>query len=43
VFSIYLSNDAKSQGKMTFGGYDMKLAKEGKKSEDVFWFNQSKD
>jgi hypothetical protein len=32
VFSIYLSNDAKSPGQMTFGGYDMTLAKEGKKS-----------
>ena len=43
VFSIYLSNDAKTPGKMTFGGYDMTLAKSGKKSTDVFWFAQSKD
>ena len=28
---------------MTFGGYDMTLAKSGKKSDDVFWFNQTKD
>lgn len=26
VFSIYLSNDEKSPGKMTFGGFDMALA-----------------
>lgn len=26
VFSIYLSNDEKSPGKMTFGGFDLALA-----------------
>ena len=41
VFSIYLSNDEKSPGKMTFGGYDLALAQSGKTEKDIFWADQS--
>ena len=41
VFSIYLSNDEKSPGKMTFGGFDMALAQSGKTEKDIFWADQS--
>jgi len=29
MFSFYLTSDEKSKGKMIFGGYDLKWAKEG--------------
>jgi len=39
VFSIYLSNDAKSPGDISFGGYDLdKFAKKGK---NIVWADQS--
>lgn len=39
IFSIYLSNDPKVKGKVTFGGYDVgKLAKKGLTKNDVQWF-----
>lgn len=41
VFSIYLSNDEQSPGKMTFGGFDMSLAQKGKTDKDIFWADQS--
>lgn len=41
VFSIYLSNDEKSPGKMTFGGFNMELAQKGKSEKDIFWADQS--
>lgn len=41
VFSIYLSNDEKSPGKMTFGGFNMALAQKGKTEKDIFWADQS--
>ena len=42
LFSIYLSNDTKVKGKVTFGGYDLpKFAKKGIKENDVMWFDQS--
>jgi hypothetical protein len=41
VFSIYLSNDESSPGKMTFGGYDMQYAQKGAKKEDIAWADQS--
>lgn len=38
-FSIYLSNDGKSPGDITFGGYDLdKFAKKGK---EVMWVDQA--
>ena len=37
MFSIYLSNDEQSPGRMTFGGYDMALAAKGKTQKDVYW------
>lgn len=37
MFSFYLSNDEKSKGRMIFGGYDLKWAKEGSKPSDIFW------
>lgn len=39
IFSIYLSNDMKSPGDISFGGYD--LAKFAKKGKELFWTNQS--
>ncbi len=39
VFSIYLSNDEKTPGDISFGGYD--LAKYAKKSKDIIWADQS--
>jgi len=42
MFSIYLSNDPKVKGKVTFGGYDLpKFAKKGSQESDVAWFDQS--
>lgn len=42
MFSIYLSNDPKVKGKVTFGGYDLpKFAKKGASENDVMWFDQS--
>jgi len=42
IFSIYLSNDPKVKGKVTFGGYDLaKLAKKDSKESDIMWFDQS--
>jgi len=42
MFSIYLSNDPKVKGKVTFGGYDLpKFAKKDSKESDVTWFDQS--
>ena len=39
VFSIYLSNDSKSPGDISFGGYDLdKFAKKGK---NLLWVDQS--
>jgi len=39
MFSIYLSNDAKSPGDISFGGYD--LTKFAKKDKQVVWGDQS--
>ena len=41
MFSIYLSNDEVSPGKMTFGGYDMNFAKKGASKKDITWADQS--
>jgi len=41
MFSFYLSNDKKSNGKIIFGGYDLKWAKPDAKKEDIFWLKQS--
>lgn len=41
MFSIYLSNDEQSPGKMTFGGYDMALAAPGLSQKDIYWVDQS--
>ena len=42
MFSIYLSNDEVSPGKITFGGYDTeKFAKKGLTDKDIFWVDQS--
>jgi hypothetical protein len=41
VFSIYLSNDEVSPGKMTFGGYDLQYAKKGATPKDISWSDQS--
>lgn len=38
MFSIYLTNDEKSNGKITFGGYDMSYAQKGK---EVSWIDTS--
>jgi len=38
MFSLYLSNNEKVPGKITFGGYDLdKFAKKGSAEKDVFW------
>ena len=38
IFSIYLSNDGESPGKITFGGIDLELAKKGHQHEkSIFW------
>lgn len=43
-FSIYLSNDFKSKGKITFGGYDLaKYAKKGSTEKDIFWADQARN
>lgn len=39
VFSIYLSNDEKSPGDISFGGYD--LDKYAKKGKNIIWADQS--
>jgi hypothetical protein len=41
MFSIYLSNDEVSPGKMTFGGYDLQYAKKGASPKDISWADQS--
>ena len=42
IFSIYLSNDPKVKGKVTFGGFDLKnFAKKGSTESDVYWIDQS--
>jgi len=41
MFSFYLSNDEQSKGRMIFGGYDLKWAKEGSTPKDIFWAKQS--
>ena len=44
MFSIYLTNDQKSPGKITFGGYDTaRFAKQGLTDKDVFWTDQSRN
>jgi len=44
LFSIYLSNDTKKKGKITFGGYDVaKYAKKGLGEKDVFGADQAKN
>lgn len=43
-FSIYLSNDFKSKGKITFGGYNLeKYAKKGSTEKDIFWADQARN
>ena len=38
IFSMYLSNETKTKGKVTFGGYNLaKYAKKGAKDQDVTW------
>ena len=39
VFSIYLSNDGKSPGDISFGGYD--LEKYAKKGKNLIWVDQA--
>lgn len=39
MFSIYLSNDGKSPGDISFGGYD--LERYAKKNAEVIWADQS--
>jgi hypothetical protein len=39
IFSIYLSNDKKSPGDISFGGYD--LEKFAKKDKKIIWADQS--
>jgi len=40
MFSIYLSNDDKYPGKITFGGYDVsKFGKKGKTEKDITWLD----
>ena len=43
LFSIYLSNDPKVKGKITFGGYDLKSFAKGPKPQDsdVSWLAQA--
>lgn len=44
MFSIYLSNDMKVKGKITFGGYDVaKYGKKGLTEKDVFWADQARN
>ena len=43
IFSVYLSNDEASPGRITFGGYDLGLAQQGKNESHVFWADQSKN
>lgn len=44
MFSIYLSNDFESKGKITFGGYDLdKYAKKGSTEKDIFWADQARN
>jgi len=44
MFSIYLSNEDKSPGKITFGGFDVeKYGKKGLKDKDVSWLDQSRN
>ena len=41
VFSFYLSNDVKEQGKMLFGGIDVEqYGKKGLTNQDIFWSPQ---
>ena len=37
VFSFYMLASDVYYGKFTFGGYDMKYARAGKKESDIFW------
>lgn len=40
MFSLYLSNDVKIKGKITFGGYETKkYAKAGLSDKDVVWLS----
>jgi hypothetical protein len=41
MFSIYLTNDEVSPGKMTFGGFDLQYAKKGATPKDISWADQS--
>lgn len=42
MLSVYLSNDPKVKGKISFGGYDLKkYAKKGSTEKDVFWADQA--
>lgn len=42
IFSIYLSNDSKSPGDISFGGYDLqKFAKKG--LQNITWMDQSRN
>ena len=44
MFSLYLSNNEKTPGKITFGGYDVaKFGKKSLKDTDVFWADQSRN
>lgn len=44
IFSIYLSNNLKEKGQITFGGYDLKkLAKKGATDKDILWVDQSRN
>ena len=42
-FSFYLSKDENVKGKMIFGGFNMKYAKQGLTEQDVFWAKQSRN
>ena len=41
IFSFYLTKDLDAKGKIIFGGYDLKYAKQGSTEADVFWAKQS--
>ena len=44
IFSIYLSNDKKTPGDISFGGYDLKkFSKKGLGEKDIFWADQSRN
>lgn len=37
MFSFYLTKSEEHNGKVTFGGYSLRYAKQGLKFEDIIW------